>query len=132
MQRANVNDRQSVVSVYGRTDFERDAARNARTDATVYEGLRIESSPDQEGWFNLVRTRVHVAEAKDHHGAFLFPYHRFSGAAGPGEMTEADPPTDHGQDYEAFLDRVLETARTAEFPGPIGRGEERLKGFHGG
>ena len=34
--------------------------------------------------------------------------------------------------YRSFIDRVIETARTAHFQEAIGRGEPRLKGFHGG
>ena len=39
-------------------------------------------------------------------------------------------PMDDG--YRAFIDSILQTARTARFQPPIGRGEERLRGFHGG
>jgi hypothetical protein len=35
-------------------------------------------------------------------------------------------------EYEAFIDRVIAAAQAAEFEQPVGRGEERLKGFHGG
>ena len=135
MERANVNDPRSLEAVYGRTEFEKDAARNAKTDAAVHYGLRIESAPDEEGWFKLVRASHHVGEARGQHSLFLFPYHPSAGSAGPGDEAAGGregSPAEHAEDYEAFLERVLEAARTAQFPGPIGRGEERLKGFHGG
>jgi hypothetical protein len=40
--------------------------------------------------------------------------------------------SDAADDYRAFIDQLLDTARNAQFKPDIGRGEERLKGFHGG
>ncbi len=135
MPRANVNDRRSLEEIYGRADFEQDAARNAMADAAVHHGLRIESAPDPEGWFNLARARHQVGEVDGQDSLFLFPDHPSSasgGADGALYGPEEDPAGAHREDYGAFIDRVLESARTADFPSPIGRGEERLKGFHGG
>jgi hypothetical protein len=56
-------------------------------------------------------------------------------AASPdyGGGDHSAPAAASGQDgYDAFLAAVFQTARTAEFKRPIGRGEERLRGFHGG
>jgi len=135
MQRANVNDPRSLEAVYDRAAFERDASRNAMADAAVHHGLRIESAPDGEGWFGVVPARHHVGEAKGEHSVFLFPHRRAEGGGGPEvgfSPSQQNSPAERRDEYEAFLRSVLEAARRAEFPDAIGRGEERLKGFHGG
>jgi len=135
MQRANINDRQSVEALYGCADFDQDAARNSRPGAAIWYGVRIESSPDEAGWFALSRAQHHVGEVRGQDSAFLFPHEASLQRAGPGDGAPSAPedtPASRRDDYEAFIDRVLQSARSARFPNPIGRGEERLKGFHGG
>jgi hypothetical protein len=49
------------------------------------------------------------------------------------QRTDMKSSPDDVQDlYRDFIDGVIEAARTAHFLPPIGRGEGRLRGFHGG
>jgi hypothetical protein len=140
MDKANVNDRQSVSALYPRTAFEEDAAHNAVGNTGVVHGVQIESQPDGGGWFRLVRVRHHVAEVTaPAETLFLAP----SEPGIAGSLVGADPadgapaasdgdPAARLREYEAFIDRVLDAARKADFQDPIGRDEERLRGFRGG
>jgi hypothetical protein len=139
MHKANVNDRASVEAAYPQAAFDEDAGRNALADAAVVHGLRIDSGPDAQGWFALARARHHVGELTGFKEAvFLRPEEPHLAAPLLGKDPDGraeDPaagPEKRRREYAAFIDRVLETARTAEFTPPIGRDEPRLKGFHGG
>ncbi len=139
MHKANVNDRASIEAVYPLAAFEEDAARNALADAPVVHGVRIDSAPDAQGWFALARARHHVGELTNFADAiFLHPESPQLAAPllgsdpdGTAQMPAAMPEL-RRQEYEAFINRVIEAARTADFAEPIGRDEPRLKGFHGG
>jgi hypothetical protein len=141
MPEANINDRSSIERLYLREDFERDAGENARAKATVHRGIRIVSPVDSQGSFTAERASRHVGE-EDPEGdtVFLAPFMAEGsaplqeGAAYGGPIITADGPSDSrkADDYAAFIDRLLERARTAEFKSPIGRHEKRLQGFHGG
>ena len=140
---ANIHDLASLERLYPRDVFESDANRNAQAKASVLHGLRILSSPDGDGTFEVARASQHVGEVHADDpppggGVFLAP----SLAAGAPALTQNEPGyggpqqsaesgAGRAEDYEAFLDRVLATARSADFPEPIGR-DERLKGFRGG
>ena len=148
MTSANINDRSSVERLYPRDAFEADAGSNARGKATVLHGLRILSGPNASGAFRVARAsqhvgEVHVGEAQGRgNGLFLAPDLGANVAAlaqnetdygGAEEKGDAMASVDaRGAEYQAFIDRVLASARAADFDQPIGRGEERLKGFHGG
>ena len=138
MAEATVNDRASVERLYPRTDFERDAGENSDAKASVQRGLRIVSGVDASGTFRAERGLRHVGE-NDPEGDALFiaPFLReahapvpqtdaYGGGAAPAEAA------DKTEDYRAFIGRIIASARSAEFKEPIGRGEERLQGFHGG
>jgi hypothetical protein len=137
---ANVNDRESIARVYPREAYEEDAGRNALAKTPVLHGVRILSQPDEAGSFRLARAHHQVAE-RDPEGdtVFLAPYlgdeldalQRNPTYGGPEEKDGLSVVDPRG-DYEAFLDRIVEAARSARFKGPIGKGEERLRGFHGG
>ena len=137
--KANINDVSSLERLYSRDDFERDAAQNARDKATVLRGLKVLSAPDGEGYFAVSRASQHVGE-RDPEGdsVFLAPQLSQSGAAQPGSAydnslePEKSPSASGGGEYAAFLRGVMETAKSARFKSAIGRGEERLVGFHGG
>lgn len=142
MPEGNVNDRASIERLYPREDFEREAGENSRAKATVHRGLRIVSAVDAGGRFSAERASRHVGE-QDPEGdsIFLAPFLAEANAifqqgdayGGPVEVGDALATTSHkADDYQAFIDRILETAKTAEFKSPIGRGEGRLQGFHGG
>jgi hypothetical protein len=142
MAQANVNDRASVERLYPRAEFERDAAANSDAKATVLRGLRIVTRPDGNGNFTAERTSRHVGE-RDPEGdtVFLAPY--FGRAYAPLQQSEAyggaeesadaaATAANKADDYDAFIDRMIAAARSADFKPPIGRAEERLRGFRGG
>ena len=148
MTTASIHDRASVERLYPRDAFEADAGMNARGKASVLHGLRILSGPDADGAFRLARGsqhvgEVHVAEAQGRgNGLFLAPtlganfaalMQRDTDYGGEEEKADAMRSVDaRAAEYEAFIDRVIAAAQAADFEEPIGRGEERLKGFHGG
>lgn len=138
MPSAKIHDRASIEGVYSRSAFEEDAARNAVGDAQILFGVRIESGPDAQGAFGLARAKQHVGEQATSGGAvFLAPDHqtRYAGVLkneGAGRQQGEGAADDPAGEYAAFVDRIVETAKTAEFPAPIGRDEERLRGFRGG
>ena len=148
MTSASINDRASVERLYPREAFEEDAGSNARGKSTVLRGVRILSGPDARGEFRIARGsqhvgEVHVGEAQGRgNGLFLAPDLGANFAALAQKDTDyggAEEKSDaigsvaaRGAEYDAFIDRVIAAARAADFEQPIGRGEERLKGFHGG
>jgi hypothetical protein len=141
MPTANVFDRASVEAIYPRDVYEAEAAQNAVGNAQMLRGLRIDSAPDDKGDFTLVRAARDVGEAAGTREAlFLSPtmesrdYGRFTEMPGRegGVEERRDPPGSAGDAYAAFIDRVIEAARDAQFPERIGGGDDRLKGFHGG
>jgi hypothetical protein len=142
MSSANVNDRATIERLYPREAFEADAARNARPKADVLHGVRIASEVSEDGAFTLQRTPRQVGE-NDPLGDTLFLAPFLGEAQGALRQTPAyggaeETPdalataSDKRPDYEAFIDRIAETARRAAFKDPIGRHEPRLRGFHGG
>jgi hypothetical protein len=141
MSIANVNDRSSIERIYPRDAFESDAANNSRGKALVLEGVLIASQPSENGEFELVRKRRNVAE-NDPEGdtLFLAPYLGRDYAAleqtpeysAPQEKADGLGAVERGADYGAFIERIIETAKAARFKSPIGKKEERLRGFHGG
>lgn len=140
MPEANINDRSSVERLYPLEDFARDAGANADAKATVHRGLRIVSPVDGTGRFSAERGSRHVGES-DPEGdtVFLAPFLaqdagslRGTGAyGGPADTGPADGGR-KGQDYQAFIDSIIEAAGRAEFKSAVGRNEDRLRGFHGG
>jgi hypothetical protein len=142
MSSANVNDRATIERLYPRKAFAEDGAKNARPKADVLHGVLIASEVSQSGEFTLQRTSRQVGE-NDPLGdtLFLAPFPiegqgalRQTPAYGGAEETPdaLAKAQDKRPDYEAFIDRIAETARRAAFKGPIGRHEPRLRGFHGG
>jgi hypothetical protein len=141
MPEANINDRATIERLYPREDFERDAAANADAKATVHRGLKIVSAVDGDGRFSAERGSRHVGES-DPEGDTVFvspfledvaPLRGTDAYGGPTEATAA--PMGSGQrdkNYRVFIDRIIETARAADFKPDVGRHEDRLRGFHGG
>jgi hypothetical protein len=138
MSKVNINDPESLKALYPLSAFEEDAARNAVADTQVVHGIRIESGPDAEGWFRCVRAQRHVGEQTHAAGLpFVAPNEphiaaNLVGAEPDAAPSAADARRTRQEEYDSFIDRVAETARTSAFQEPIGEGEERLKGFHGG
>ena len=142
MPDANVNDRSSVERLYPRDDFDRDAGENSDAKATVHRGLRIVSPVGPDGRFGAERGLRHVGES-DPEGdtVFVAPFlaqgfaplrgtDAYGGAAETGDAPAGGGRKD--QDYRAFIDRIIEAARAAEFKPAVGQHEDRLRGFHGG
>ena len=142
MSRANIHDRSTIEQLYPRNVFEQDAARNAEAKAQILRGVRIMSPPDERGDFNLVPASKHVGEADPATDTtFVVPvlgrsYDALADSPAYGASEEKGDALakirDKPDEYTAFLDRVVETAKSAKFKPPIGRHEPRLRGFHGG
>jgi hypothetical protein len=139
MQKANINDRHTVEAVYPLEVFEEDAARNALDKSPVIHGVRIDSVPDAQGWFVLVRARRHVGKLTGSREAVFLPATEPHLSAPMGSDPNAGTPQrregtaeTRRQEYEAFVERILDEARSADIPEPIGREETRLQGFRGG
>jgi hypothetical protein len=141
MPEANINDRSSVERLYPREAFERDAGENADAKATVHRGVRIVSPVDDEGRFSAERGSRHVGERNpEGDTVFLAPFLAEADApvrqgetyGGPVQAGDAPADAQKAHDYRAFVDRIIETAKAAEFKPAVGRGDERLHGFHGG
>ena len=140
MPEANINDRSSVERLYPRETFERDAAENSDAKSAVHRGLKILSGVDRAGRFSAERATRHVGENDpESDTVFVAPFLAFGnapllqteaygGAAETGEASAAGK----AEDYQAFIERIIAAARRAEFKPDIGRGEDRLRGFHGG
>ena len=143
MSHANVNDPESVERAYPREAFDEDVGANSRAKAEVMHGVRIASEPAEDGSFELIRAARQVGEMdSESDTVFLFPVlveeldAMRRTASGYGEA-EAGPDAlarleRGGAEYRAFISRIVEAARAASFKPAIGRGEERLRGFHGG
>src|SRR5689334_5585863 len=142
MAEANVNNRASVERLYPRSDFEREAAENSEAKATVHRGLRIVSAVDAKGTFSAERASRHVGENDpEADTVFVAPFLREGYAAlqqttvygGAAEQGDAVARTEAQRDeYGVFIDRIIASAKSVHFKPAVGRGEDRLKGFHGG
>jgi hypothetical protein len=142
MRSANVNDRSTIEAIYPREAFESDAAQNSRDKAAILHGVLIASEVSESGAFALQRSKRQVGEGDPLSDTlFLAPFLRdidagmeqapAYGAAEekPGGLEEMER---QGADYDSFIDRIIAAATRAEFKEPIGRHEERLRGFRGG
>jgi hypothetical protein len=143
MDTVTVADREALERLYPRAAFEEDAALNAVGNAQVVHGVRIEAAPDAPGRFRLTRVKHHTGEsARSEDAVFLMPDHQGQYAALIKSETDYGGPQEKGNElaeahnrdrgYAGFINRIVEAMRSADFPKPSGRAEERLKGFHGG
>ena len=142
MCRVNVYDRSAIERFYPRDAFDRDSRRNADARAAVWYGVSIVSSPDANGDFDLARASHHVAEHNPESDVvFVFPHNWRGNDAWmldpdygkPQEKGDALAATqDEGDGYDAFVDRIIDNAKSAKFKPAIGFQESRLRGFHGG
>lgn len=142
MANANVNDRATVEAAYPREAFDQDVGRNSEPKAIAFHGVRIDSEPDASGAFSLVRASRHVGEEEQRiHSVFLAPTRSYGrsleqgatpygedGEQGDGVATEV---RDSAAVYRAFIDQVIEAARSVHFQ-ELDPQDARLKGFHGG
>ena len=134
MASARLDDRSSLSAAYPREQFERDAASNADVKTEVLSGVLLLSAPDLGGRFELDRATRHVGEvALSADTRFLYPSlgdaQARLGGTGPGYGNE-EPGRGarRAPDYEAFLDRVADTARSLVHRESPGRDDPRLKG----
>jgi len=140
MQSVNINQRETLESYYPLDSFVHDANQNARGKAAVMHGLRILSAPDGDGAFKITKAQHNVAEdTADQDALFLYSVRDDDnnwfdkGEADTSKAVHAkEHPVNVSELYRGFIDRVIEAARNAKFQPDIGRGEPRLKGFHGG
>ena len=122
MQRPNINDRGTVEGIYPRAVFQQEANANARAEASVLKGVRIVSSADDSGAFDLVRASRHAGESDPSDGAiFLAPSAQ---QAKPGAPAAA-----WDDAYARFIDQIIATAADAEFASSPGPGDARLRGL---
>lgn len=141
MADANINDRATIELAYPRERFELDVRANAEAKSPIQKGVRIASAPDAEGRFSLSPASRHAAELEGSGDTvFLAPFAPFDGltqkATGYGEAEEQGDALEEVRQsadaYAVFIDRIIETARSAHFQPAVGRHEESLKGFRGG
>ena len=142
MAQANVHDRLTIERLYPRDAFDRDSRKNAHVKTEILHGVRVMSAPDANGDFSLARGSRHVAEQNPEGDAiFVFPHHYQGDDAlmqgpdygGPEEKSDASRgDQDSGTAYDMFINRVIASARSADFKSSIGFHESRLEGFHGG
>jgi hypothetical protein len=130
MRRANINDRGSIERIYPRAVFAREANTNMRVKASVRSGVQIASAPDQAGDFELTRASRHAGKEASRGGPiFLCPFAQRTGQGADDPAAPASPSGQRASDaYDAFIDRIIATAREARFPGPIGSDDPRLRG----
>jgi hypothetical protein len=118
MSNANINDRGTIERIYPRAVFLHESNANARAKASVLHGVRILAGADAAGRFELVRAARRAGEPETgSSGVFLCPL----AAASPQAGGPADP-------YDAFLDRVIATARAAQHPDAAARDDPQRKG----
>ena len=130
--RANLHDRSSIERIYPRAVFKRDANANARAKASVLSGVHISSAPDESSEFDMARASRHVGEEAAPGGAvFLWPVAEAAAAHNDDYPAEAGAPAIAGPKrsaYDTFIDRIVETARHADFGRSPGPGDARLRG----
>jgi hypothetical protein len=133
--KASIHDRGSVEAVYPEEAFAFEAGVNSRAKAAVHKGVRIVSAVDAKGEFEIERASRHVGESDGPDQAIFLSPDLVSSAdalvAGGGYGStierESGPQAHKAADYVAFIDRIIEAAKQADFrPAPSGDG--RLRG----
>jgi hypothetical protein len=116
---ANLNERTSVELVYSLSAFDQDAGENSSGSSPRRCGVRVESVPDAAGAFRMVRTSQALTGSTDTPGtAFVCPYmgrayglFMSRGGARGAVEERGDIFADHHDEYTAFLDTIVLTAR---------------------
>jgi hypothetical protein len=115
---ANLNERTSVERLYPLSAFDQDAGENSSATSPQRRGVRIESVPDAAGAFRMVRSSQALTGPDTPGTAFVCPYMgRAYGlfmikGGGRGAVEErGDIFADHLDEYTAFLDTLVQTAR---------------------
>jgi hypothetical protein len=134
MERANIHDRGCIERIYPRAVFEQEALSNTRGKASVLHGVRIYSAPDGSGAFDLARAAHQVGEdERSTNSVFLCPFaHQRTALDAGGRGGNADRLNALAgvrDDYDAFIDKIIATARRVRFDPAPGRGDPRLRGL---
>ena len=116
---ANVNERASIERIYPLSAFDQDAGENSSGSSPRRCGVKVETVPDSVGAFRMARTSQALTGSTDAPGtAFLCPYMGrayglfvISGGARGAVEERGDIFTDHLDEYAAFLDTLVLTAR---------------------
>jgi hypothetical protein len=116
---ANLNERTSIERIYPLAAFDQDAGENSSGSSPRRCGVKVESVPDAGGGFRMVRAAQALTGLVDTPGtAFLCPYMgRAYGlfmikGGGRGAVEEhGDIFADHLDEYTAFLEALVQTAR---------------------
>jgi len=128
---ANVRDRRSVEEIYPQEAFAFDAGINSRARTTIHNGVRILSSIEENGDFEIERASRQIGETGRGPDAAIFLSPNLISAAdalveGGGYGTTSQ--RKHGAqghkaaDYHAFIDSITEAARQADIrPAPARR-----------
>jgi hypothetical protein len=135
MMKANIHDRGTIERVYPEEAFAFEAGGNSRAKATVRKGVRIVSAVDARGEFEIERASRHVSESDGPDQAIFLSPDLVSSAdalvtgGGYGSTTEREsgPQAHKAADYVAFIDRIIDAAKHADFR-PAPSGDERLRG----
>ena len=119
------------------------SGRPVHDDRLLFEMLILEGAQAGLSWSTILRKRASYQAAfagfdpkkvtrfdAKKRAALMKDDENYGGPVEKGDALAAA--RDSADGYRSFIDSILETARTADFQTPIGRGEERLRGFHGG
>ena len=123
---ANVRDRHSIMTIYPLECFMIDAAQNSMVRETTRRGLLIETAPDHDGSFHLVRiTRSISGASQEPHALFICPfmgraYECFAmlGETEGAEDNKLNVSNLELHEYGAFIDAVIGAAQGFTPPGP--------------
>jgi hypothetical protein len=123
---ANVKDRHSIMTIYPFECFEMDGAQNSMARETTRHGLLIETAPDRDGSFHLVRITKSISGAPEGpHALFICPFmgraYECFAMLGGTEGAEENKPNIFDlelHEYDAFIDAVIEAAQGFTPPGP--------------
>jgi hypothetical protein len=116
---ANVNDRTTIERMYPLSAFDQDAGENSAGSSTRRCGVRLETVPDADGAFRIVRAAQALTGSADTAGtAFLCPYmgraygmFAIEGGSRGAVEERSDIFAGHLDEYAAFLETIVETAR---------------------
>lgn len=116
---ANINDRQSVEQIYPHDVWEADAGMNSQGRDGLLRGLLIESSPANDGSFNIRRAVRHIGDVTlDPYTLFMRPnLGKACDIFAPGlgvhgaVIEKHDALEDDLRDYVDFVDGLFATAR---------------------
>jgi hypothetical protein len=132
---ANIHDRASIERIYPEAVFALEAGENSRAKTMVHKGVRILSSVDDKGDFEIERASRQVGEdGGPDQAIFLSPDLVSSadalvegGGYGTTIQLESGEQAHKAADYLAFIDRIIGAAKQADIR-PAPAGDERLRG----